>query len=107
MLQTAQEHQQAIGRAIRARRVGQNWSQAEAARRAGMNARTWGRMERLGQATIENLVNAAIALRCEDQLKLLFPLPRARSMDELLQQQSAAESAQHQRKRPTRRAKPW
>lgn len=55
-----------------------------------MGFRTWRRMETKGQATIENLVNAAIALRCEDRLLELFPAPAARSMDELLEQQRTA-----------------
>ena len=52
-----------------------------------MGVRTWRRMELNGQATVETLINAAIALRCEDRLQLLFPAPVARNMDELLQRQ--------------------
>lgn len=90
MLKTAEGLLTDLGEAIRTRRVAQNWSQEEAARRAGMGVRTWRRLEFGGQATIENLVNAAIALRCEDRLSELFPAPAARSMDELLRQQREA-----------------
>jgi len=47
-------------------------------------------METEGQGTIESLINVAIALRCEDKSGDLFPLPPARSMDELLQQRRDA-----------------
>lgn len=79
-----------LGKAIRARRMAQNWSQSEAATRAGMGLRTWRRMEATGRATIENLVNAAVALRCEEKLADIFPAPAARNMDELLNQQRRA-----------------
>jgi transcriptional regulator with XRE-family HTH domain len=93
-----------LGDAIRARRLVQNWSQSEAARRAGMSSRTWQRLEMHGQATIEHLVNAAIALRCEEGLTQLFPAPSAGSMEELLQQQKAA-SASKQRRRAAPKSK--
>lgn len=35
----------ALGEAIRRRRVGENWSHSEAARRAGMGLRAWQRRE--------------------------------------------------------------
>ena len=104
MLKTSQEWLQQLGRAIRARRVAYDWSQAEAAERAGMGERTWRRLENSGQATTENLVNAAIALRCEAHLADLFPVPAARTMDALLERQRrAAEPPQRQRARRSRR----
>ncbi len=87
MIRTGQELLSELGAAIRARRIAQNWTQEEAALRAGMGVRTWRRLEQDGQATTEHLVNAAIALRCEDQVLGLFPIQAARSMDELLKQQ--------------------
>lgn len=104
MLKTPQEFLQELGLSIRTRRLGRNWSQEEAARRAGMGARTWRRMEASGQATIENLVNAAIALRCEDRVLELFPAPAARSMDELLVQQRAEAAASKAKPRRARKA---
>jgi transcriptional regulator with XRE-family HTH domain len=99
MMRTPSELLDELGLAIRARRLGHNWSQDEAARKAGMGVRTWRRMEAHGQATIENLVNAAIALRCEERLRELFPAPAARSMDELLEQQRLAAPAPRTRVR--------
>jgi transcriptional regulator with XRE-family HTH domain len=101
MLQTPIELLNALGHAIRARRVAQGWSQAEAATRAGLGVRTWRRLEVGGQATVETLVQAAIALRCEDNLAKLFPAPAAASLDDLLQRQ-AAEAASRAPRRPRR-----
>jgi transcriptional regulator with XRE-family HTH domain len=100
MLKTAPELLADLGDAVRARRIAQNWSQVEAAKRAGMSKSTWQRLEMSGQATTEHLVNAAIALRCEEGLAGLFPAPAPSSMDELLQQQKKkTASATKQRKR--------
>ncbi|OYX47001.1 MAG: hypothetical protein B7Y90_13955 [Alphaproteobacteria bacterium 32-64-14] len=89
MLKTPIEILSDLGSAVRTRRLAQRWSQAEAASRAGMGLRTWRRMETSGQATIENLVNAAIVLRCEDGLAQLFPAPAVGNLDELLEAQAA------------------
>lgn len=105
MMKTPQELLQQLGQAIRARRLAYNWSQAEAAERAGMGERTWRRLEQTGQSTTENLVNAAIALRCEQHLADLFPVPAARTMDALLERQRrVAEPRPRQRARKGRRA---
>lgn len=90
MLKTSSELLSELGAAVRARRVAQNWSQAEAAKRAGMSRSTWKRLEASGQATTQNLLSAAIALRCEDGFAQLFPAPTPQSMDELLEQQRQA-----------------
>lgn len=90
MLKTPQELLHELGEAIRARRIGQGWSQSEAASRAGVGLRTWRRLEIDGQATIDILVNAAIALRCEEGLSQLFPAPAASNLDELLARQASA-----------------
>jgi transcriptional regulator with XRE-family HTH domain len=97
MLETPGELLHELGAAIRARRIGQRWSQEQAAARAGIGVRTWRRMETSGQATIENLVNAAIALRCEQGLAQLFPAPAASNLDELLRRQTAAAPRLRQR----------
>lgn len=99
MLKTAPELLANLGGAVRARRLAQKWSQVEAAKRAGMSKSTWQRLEMSGQATIEHLVNAAIALRCEEGIAGLFPAPAPSSMDELLRQQKRTASASKQRKR--------
>ena len=107
MLKTAPELLAELGGAIRARRVAQKWSQIEAAKRAGMSKNTWQRLETFGQATTEHLVNAAIALRCEEGLAGLFPAPQPGSMDELLQQQKKTASASKPRKRAPPKSKKW
>jgi transcriptional regulator with XRE-family HTH domain len=105
MLKTAPELLHELGERIRARRLGRNWSQAAAAKRAGIGVRTWRRLEASGQATIEHLVQAAIALRCEEKLLDLFPAPAARSMDELLDRQRAQTEAQKPKRARVQKAK--
>jgi transcriptional regulator with XRE-family HTH domain len=86
---TGPEFQQQLGERIRARRIGLGLTQRDAALRSGVAYRTWRRLEADGCASIEDLVKAAIALRCEEGLEGLFPAPVAASMDELLKLQSA------------------
>ncbi len=90
MLYTPQEQVQALGQRIKARRLALGWTQADTAARAGVSYRTWRRLEAEGRASIEDLVRAAIALRCEQDLVALFPAPAARSMEELLARQQTA-----------------
>ena len=82
-----------IGSQLRSRRLAMGLTQAEAAGRAGVAYRTWRRMEKDASASIEDMVRAAIALRCEQAMTLLFPEPAASSMDELLARQKAAQKA--------------
>lgn len=79
-----------MGSQIRARRLALNLTQADAAAKSGVAYRTWRRMEKEGSASIEDLIRAAIVLRCEQGLDTLFPKPAANSMDELLKAQRAA-----------------
>ena len=76
-------------------------TQAEAARRSGVSYSTWRRMETEGKASIEDMVRAALILRCEHHLEALFPPPPAASMDALLKQQRKAQAP-----KPRRRARP-
>jgi transcriptional regulator with XRE-family HTH domain len=78
------------GNQIRARRLALNLTQADAAAKSGVAYRTWRRMEKEGGASIEDLIRAAIALRCEQGINTLFPKPAASNMDELLKAQQAA-----------------
>ena len=48
------------------------------------------------------MVKAAVALRCEDALGALFPLPAASSLDALLAQQAAGAAARPARVRAPR-----
>lgn len=97
---TGLELQAELGQRIRARRLGLGLTQRDAATRADVACRTWRRLEAEGYASVEDLVKAAIALRCEEGLDSLFPSPAARTMDELLAAQIAPPRL---RARPSRR----
>ncbi|WP_121120149.1 helix-turn-helix domain-containing protein [Croceibacterium ferulae] len=86
-----------LGQRIKARRLGLGYTQAAAAERAGVAYRTWRRLEGEGKASIEDLVRAAVALRCEEGVAGVFPPVAASSMDELLRQQAAAAPKVRQR----------
>jgi transcriptional regulator with XRE-family HTH domain len=89
MLKTPTELMQEIAGRIKARRVAFGWPQQDAAKRAGVTYRTWRRLETKGHASIEHLVKAAVALRCEEGLAGLFPEPAAATLDDLLSRQAA------------------
>ncbi|PZU56387.1 MAG: XRE family transcriptional regulator [Sphingobium sp.] len=99
MFETAPEIATALGKRIRRRRIALSWTQVDAAARAGVSYRTWRRLEAEGKASIDDLIRAAVALRCEQDLAALFPAPAATSMDELLAQQKAAAAGLKQRVR--------
>lgn len=90
MLKTPYEILQDLAGRIKARRLALGWTQVEAAQRAGVAYRTWRRLETAGHASLEEMVKAAVAMRCEDALSALFPVPAATSLDALLAQQAAA-----------------
>lgn len=90
MLETPIELAASLGQRIKRRRLDMGLAQTDAAARAGIAYRTWRRLEAEGKASIEDLVRAAVALRCEQDLAALFPAPPATSMDALLRQQKAA-----------------
>jgi transcriptional regulator with XRE-family HTH domain len=92
-----------LGGQIKTRRLAMSLTQADAAGRAGVAYRTWRRMEKDGSASIEDLVRAAIALRCEEGLISLFPEPVASSMDELLIRQRIAAELTRRKKIPQAR----
>jgi transcriptional regulator with XRE-family HTH domain len=98
MLKTAEELRQELGRTVRDRRIAQGLTQFEISERSGVSLRTWKRLEGQGEGSVRHLIQAAIALRCEDNLALLFPAPAAASMDELLARQAATATP----KRPMR-----
>ena len=87
MLETPVEMAVDLGKRVRACRDAFGWTQAAAAERAGISYRTWRRLETEGKASIDDLIRAAIALRCEHMLKALFPPPFANNMDSLLERQ--------------------
>jgi len=87
-----------LGARIQARRAAMGITQAEAARRSGVSYSTWRRMETIGKASIEDMVRAALILRCEHDLDGLFPAPPAASMDDLLKQQAKAKAPKMRRR---------
>ncbi len=99
MLKTSPEILSDLGGSIRARRIGMRLTQQEAAARAGVAYRTWRRLETAGGASIEDLVKAALALRCEDGLDQLFPPVAAASLDALLASQKATSKSSPKRVR--------
>jgi transcriptional regulator with XRE-family HTH domain len=103
MLKTEEELLQELGRTVRDRRIAQGLSQLEISERSSVPLRTWKRLEGQGQGSLRHLVQAAIALRCEDKLASLFPAPAAASMDDLLSRQAAA--ATPKRRMRVRRAR--
>jgi len=106
MLETPIELAHGLAQAIRQRRIAQGWSQREAAERSGVPHRTWRRLEVEGEGSIRHLIQAAIALRCEDNLARLFPAPVAASLDELLERQAAAARPKPRQRISRRRSAP-
>jgi len=104
MLKTAEELRRELGRTVRDRRIAQGLSQLEISERSGVPLRTWKRLEGQGEGSLRHLVQAAIALRCEDNLALLFPVPAAASMDELLARQAATTTLRRPMRAPRGRA---
>ena len=88
MLKTSFELIGELASRVRVRRLAMGLSQQEAAQRSGIAYRTWRRLETEGKASIEDLIKAAIALRCEEALEALFSAPSATSLDELLKRQA-------------------
>jgi transcriptional regulator with XRE-family HTH domain len=104
MLKTAEELHRELGRAMRDRRIAQGLTQVQISERSGVPLRTWKRLEGRGEGSLRHLIQAAIALRCEDNLASLFPAPAAASMDELLARQAAAATPKQRMRAP--RARP-
>ena len=88
MLRTSTELAQDLADQVKARRLALGLTQQEAAQRSGVAYRTWRRLETQAKASIEDLIKAAIALRCEETLAMLFPEPAAASLDDLLKHQT-------------------
>jgi len=103
MILTIRDQLEAVGQRIKARRLALDLTQQVASAKAGVSHRTWRRMEAEGKASIEDLVRAAIVLRCDEGVTDLFPEIAASSMDELLARQRKASKSPRQRaggKRP-------
>lgn len=97
MIFTLRDQMAGLGKRIRERRLALDLTQQAAAAKAGVAYRTWRRMEAEGTASIEDLVRAAIALRCDEGIVGLFPAMATNSMEELLAQQRRAINSRRQR----------
>ena len=97
MFFTLKDQMTDLGKRIKARRLALDLTQQAASAKSGVAHRTWRRMEAEGTASIEDLVRAAIALRCDEGIVRLFPEMAANSMDDLLAQQRKATKSQRQR----------
>lgn len=75
---------QALGERARQLRLSRKLSQQELADRAGLGVATIHRFEKVGNASLENVLRIATALRAEAPLATLFELPEYASLDEVL-----------------------
>lgn len=80
---TAAEVQDEIAASARARRLARNLTQDELARRSGVAIATLRRFESGGAASLSTVLAIAEALEALDGFSTLFPLPEAKSLDEL------------------------
>ncbi len=102
MMLSLKDQMAELGKRIKSRRLALDLTQQAAAAKSGVAHRTWRRMEANGAASIEDLVRAAIALRCDEGIVALFPQMAAKSMDELLAQQRKTTKSLRQRATGTR-----
>ncbi|MDY0000240.1 MAG: helix-turn-helix domain-containing protein [Polyangia bacterium] len=96
-LKTPAELAVELGDRLRTLRLGRNWTRRTLASRAGVTEASLKRFERTGKASLELLLEVALALDRLDELDGLFHPVQARSMAELEEQASL-----HARKRGRR-----
>lgn len=84
---------------VRALRLQQGWTQAEAAERAAMSLASYKRFERSGAIPLAALLRVAVALGRLSDFEAILAAPALRSLDEAL-------AATPPRKRAPRRGKP-
>jgi transcriptional regulator with XRE-family HTH domain len=74
-----------LGRRARDARLFARRSQADLAGAAGVSLATFRRFEAGGNVSIDVLIRVAIALHVEHDFHDLFPMPEARTIDEVLE----------------------
>ncbi|HET7228879.1 MAG TPA: helix-turn-helix transcriptional regulator [Longimicrobium sp.] len=99
-LQTPAEILEEIAERARALRLERGWSQAELARRAGINVETLRRFERTGKIALERLVMLAVVLGAVQPLGQLFPRPPVRTLDDLERRDALPKRAPRKRRSP-------
>lgn len=82
-LDTAPDLREAIRLAARNRRIALGMTQADLAARSGVPLGTLKRFERLGEVSLSSLLALADALDALEAFHALFPLPEARTLDEV------------------------
>lgn len=85
---TAPDLRDAIRLAARNRRIALGFTQSELAARSGVPLGTLKRFERLGEVSLSTLLALAEALDALNGFHGLFPLPEARSLEDLERQTS-------------------
>jgi len=91
-LETALDLREAVRIAARDRRIALNITQADLAVRSGVPLGTLKRFERLGEVSLSSLLAIAEALDALEGFHALFPMPEARTLEEV----------EHQAARPKR-----
>ncbi len=75
---------QAVGERAKQLRLSLELSQQELADRAGIGVATIHRFEKIGNASLENVLRIATALRAEAPLATLFERPEYASIDDVI-----------------------
>lgn len=76
---------QRLGRRARSARLAARRSQADVARAAGVSLPTVQRFEAGANVSVDALVRIAIALNADRDVRDLFPLPDARTIEQVLE----------------------
>lgn len=92
-LDTASDLREAVRVAARNRRIALGLTQADLAARSGVPLGTLKRFERLGEVSLSSLLAVAEALDALEAFGGLFPLPEARTLDEIEAQASLPKRA--------------
>ena len=85
-LETAIDLRETIRDAARQRRIALGLTQIELSQRSGVPLGTLKRFERLGEVSLSSLLALAEAMDALDTFHDLFPLPEARTLDEVERQ---------------------
>lgn len=97
-LDTAPDLREAVRGAARDRRIALGITQVDLAARSGVPLGTLKRFERLGEVSLSALLAIAEALDALDGFHSLFPMPEARTLEEV-----EAQAARPKRARPRMR----
>lgn len=83
---TATDLRETIRNAARQRRIALGLTQIELSQRSGVPLGTLKRFERLGEVSLASLLALAEAMEALESFHDLFPLPEARTLDEIERQ---------------------